>query len=201
MKLIVGLGNPGAKYRGTRHNIGFRVLDEVARRLGTAFTREKFKGQIAEGGWSGEKILLLKPLTFMNLSGESVAQAARNHVNDSDDLLIVYDEAELPLARLRMRARGSAGSHNGMRSVIERVGHQDIPRLRIGVGRGTGGGNLAEHVLATFRPEEGPLVEQAIARSADAVLEWIEHGTESAMNRFNRDEPSGGANNDAQAES
>lgn len=201
MKVVVGLGNPGAKYAGTRHNIGFRVLDEVASRMGTSFTREKFKGQIAESAWKGERVLLLKPLTFMNLSGESVAQAARNNVNDPDDLLIVYDEAELPLARLRMRGRGSAGSHNGMRSVIERVGHQDIPRLRIGVGRGTGGENLADHVLATFRPEEKPLVEQAVARSADAILEWIERGTESAMNRFNRDEPSGGGEDEAPAKS
>ena len=199
MKVVVGLGNPGAKYRGTRHNIGFVVLDELAVRMGVGFTREKYKGQIAEGAWKGRRVLLLKPQTFMNLSGESVAQAARNNVNDSDDLMIVYDEAELPLARLRMRARGSAGSHNGMRSVIERIGHQDIPRLRIGVGRGTGGGNLADHVLATFRPEEKPLVEQAVARSADAVMEWIESGIEAAMNRFNRDEPSDTANGDAPA--
>lgn len=201
MKLVVGLGNPGPKYHGTRHNVGFRVLDELASRLGTVFSREKYKGQIAEGAWRGERVLLLKPLTFMNLSGESVALAARNNVNDADDLLIVYDEAELPLARLRLRARGSAGSHNGMRSVIERVGRQDIPRLRIGVGRGTGGGNLADHVLATFRPEEKPLVEQTVERSADAVLEWVEHGIESAMNRFNRDEPTGPAADDASAES
>lgn len=201
MKLIVGLGNPGPKYRGTRHNIGFCVLDELADRLGVAFAREKYKGQVAEGVWRHERVLLLKPLTFMNLSGESVAQAARNNVNGPDDLLIVYDDVELPLARLRMRARGSAGTHNGMRSVIERVGRQDIPRLRIGVGRGGGGGGLAKHVLAKFRPEEKPLVDRAVARSADAVLEWVEHGIEAAMNRFNRDEPDGTADGDTPATS
>ncbi len=186
MKLIVGLGNPGASYQNTRHNIGFIVLDRLAGKLGTEFAREKFRAQIAEGRRGTEKVLLLKPMTFMNKSGESVALAARNNLNDPADLLIIYDDAELPLGRLRIRAQGSAGSHNGMKSVIERVGTKDFPRLRIGVGRGKGSADLADHVLTKFVPDERDAVEKMLDRAVDAVLLWVESGTETAMNEYNK---------------
>lgn len=186
MKLIVGLGNPGVAYQNTRHNAGFAVLDILAERWGTQFNREKFRGLIAETTCAGEKVLLLKPLTFMNSSGESVALAARNNVGDSNDMLVLYDEAELPLGKLRMRKEGSPGTHNGMRSVIERVGTRDVPRLRIGIGPGPGGG-LTQHVLGKFAPGEREAVAVAFARAADAVEMFVEKGVEAAMNTYNRD--------------
>lgn len=187
-KVIVGLGNPGARYNNTRHNIGFRVLDAIAARAGTPFTREKYKAAYAEAHWAHTKLLLLKPQTYMNASGESVALVARNNVNDPDDLLIVYDDFELPLGRIRLRAKGSAGTHNGMRSVVERLGHQDIPRLRIGVGGGERGAEKRDYVLSRFRPDELETVERIVERAADAALEWTAHGIEHAMNAFNRAE-------------
>lgn len=184
MKLIVGLGNPGPAYRNTRHNIGFAVLDELAAALGTSFSREKYKGLIAECIHRGEKLLLLKPLTFMNASGESAAMACRNRIQDVADVLVVYDDAELPLGKLRMRAGGSAGTHNGMKSIVERLGSRDIPRLRLGVGQDTGG-PLADHVLGKFHPDEKQTVDEMVRRACDATLRWIESGVVDAMNEFN----------------
>ncbi len=186
MKLIVGLGNPGAAYQYTRHNAGFAVLDILAARWETQFNREKFRGLIAETIYAGEKVLLLKPLTFMNNSGESVALAARNNVGDPNDMLVLYDEAELPLGRLRMRKDGSPGTHNGMRSVMERVGTRDVPRLRVGIGPGPGNG-LTQHVLGKFAPDEREVVAVAFSRAADAVEMFVDKGIEAAMNTYNRD--------------
>ena len=185
MKLIVGLGNPGQAYRNTRHNLGFRVLDALSEELGTSFSREKFRGQIAECTVAGTKVLLLKPMTFMNKSGESVARAARNKVNDPGDVLIVYDDVDLPLGKVRIRQGGSAGTHNGMRSVLERLGSRDVPRIRIGVGENTDNEDLSGHVLGTFRPEEKALVDEAVERSVQACRCYLEEGVETAMNRFN----------------
>ena len=185
MKLIVGLGNPGQEYRHTRHNLGFQVLDALSEVLGAAFAREKFRGQIAEATLEGEKVLLLKPMTFMNKSGESVARAARNSVRSPEDILIVYDDVDLPLGKLRMRNAGSAGTHNGMRSVLERLGTRDVPRLRIGVGDKVEGGDLSGHVLGKFRPEEKPEAEAAVKRAVEACTCFLEEGIEAAMNRYN----------------
>ena len=186
IRLIAGLGNPGPKYKDTRHNIGFTILDRVACALGVGFEREKFRGLVAEARHGVGKIVLLKPLTFMNVSGESVALAARNQVDGPEEILIVYDDAELPLGRLRLRTGGSGGTHNGMKSVIERVGTRDIPRLRAGVGAGEfGGEGLAPHVLGKFRPDERALVEEMTERAARAVLACLEDGLDSAMNEFN----------------
>ena len=185
MKLVVGLGNPGQAYRYTRHNVGFQVLDGLSETLGLSFSREKYRGQIAEGAVDGCKLLLLKPMTFMNKSGESVARAARNKVSDPGDILVVYDDVDLPLGKIRLRKGGSPGTHNGMRSVLERLGAQDVPRLRIGVGEKAGGRDLADHVLSTFRPEEKPVVTEAVERAVQACLSFLEEGIETAMNRFN----------------
>lgn len=186
MKLIVGLGNPGAAYRDTRHNMGFRVLDSLAEKLNTSFDREKYRALVALGMWEGEKLLLLKPLTFMNNSGDSVARAARNSIDDPADVLVVYDEAELTLGSLRMRAQGSAGTHNGMKSVVERLGTRDFARLRVGVGRDGSQGDLTDHVLGKFKPDERKLVDEVVEESTRAVLRFIDSGAAAAMSEFNK---------------
>lgn len=186
MKLIVGLGNPGRQYHATRHNIGFRVLDELAERLGVRFDQEKYDGLVATAECAGKKLLLLKPLTYMNRSGIAVAKAARNRPLADDDLLVVLDEVQLPLGTLRLRPDGSDGGHNGLRSVIELYGSNAFPRLRIGVGDKKAGVALSDHVLSTFTPEEKPDVERAVRRAADAVLCYVEEGVAAAMNRFNK---------------
>lgn len=185
MKLIAGLGNPGPAYRNTRHNVGFLVLDEIADVLGISFSREKFKGLIAEGSIAGESIMLLKPLTFMNVSGESVAMAARKKVHDPADVLIIYDDVELPLGRLRIRGGGSAGTHNGMKSVLERLGTKEVPRLRVGVGNDPSASDLSEHVLGKFKPDERKSVAETVGRAVAATLCWVENGIDPAMNEFN----------------
>ncbi|NUM52147.1 MAG: aminoacyl-tRNA hydrolase [Candidatus Hydrogenedentes bacterium] len=186
MKLIVGLGNPGQQYRNTRHNVGFRVLDEVAVRLGVRFDQEKYDGLLAIASHEGERLMLLKPLTYMNLSGTSVAKAARNRVPEPENVLVVLDEIQLPLGTVRIREKGSHGGHNGLRSVVEHLGTQEFPRLRIGVGEKKADQDLSDHVLSTFAPEEKPDVERALALAADAVLCCVTDGVAAAMNRFNK---------------
>ncbi len=186
MKLIVGLGNPGPRYRNTRHNVGFQVLDLLAVRMGAAFDREKFHGLLAVSGQGAKCVMLLKPLTYMNRSGIAVAEAARNKVTDMDDLLVVVDNVNLPFGRLRMRERGSAGGHNGLKSIIEHVGTQDFPRLRIGVGVNKAGESLTDHVLGGFRPEERAELEGLIERAADGVIAFLEDGVVAAMNAVNK---------------
>ena len=185
MKLVVGLGNPGPSYRRTRHNVGFEVLDRLAAALDATFTREKYQGQFAEARVEGGKVLLLKPLTYMNKSGESVARAARNRVDAPGEILVVYDDVDLPLGKIRIRTGGSPGTHNGMKSVLERLGTQEVPRMRIGIGREARTGDLTDHVLSRFAPEEKPAVVEAIDRAVQACLCCLEEGVETAMNRFN----------------
>ncbi len=186
MKLIVGLGNPGAQYRQTRHNVGFEALDELAESMGFAFAKEKYRGQIAQGSWNNSRVLLLKPLTYMNKSGESVALAARNNVDNPEDILVIYDDVDLPLGRIRIRKEGSPGTHNGMKSVVERLGVRNVPRLRMGVGQDKANGDLSDHVLGKFKPDEKKIVTDMIHRSAQAALMVLETGLESAMNEYNQ---------------
>ena len=186
MKVIVGLGNPGPRYRNTRHNIGFRTLDALADKLGTAFSREKYGSLVATVWHEGTEVLMVKPLTFMNNSGVAVAQAARNRVQDPADLLVVSDDVNLPLGRMRLRKQGSAGGHNGLKSVIERLGTSEFGRLRIGVGQENIGTGLIDHVLGTFAPGEWPEVNAAVDRAAQCVLRYISAGMDEAMNEFNR---------------
>ena len=185
MTVIVGLGNPGSKYRNTRHNIGFMVLDALAERLDASFDREKFRGLVAEGLYRDRKCLLLKPLTYMNLSGDSVARAARNRVDEPGDILVVVDDVNLPFGRLRLRPGGSAGGHNGLKSIIERLGTQDFARLRLGVDDAEGT-DLAQHVLGKFRPEENEALPEVVETAVDAIQCWLCDGIEEAMNKFNR---------------
>ena len=186
MKLIVGLGNPGQQYRNTRHNVGFRALDEIAERLGARFDQEKYDGLLATAEYEGTCLMLLKPLTYMNLSGTSVAKAARNRVPKAEHVIVILDEIQLPLGTVRIRHEGSHGGHNGLRSVIEHLGSQGFPRLRIGIGQKKAGQDLSDHVLSTFAPDEKPDVDRAIATAADAALCCVAEGVAKAMNRFNK---------------
>jgi PTH1 family peptidyl-tRNA hydrolase len=182
MRAIVGLGNPGAGYRHTRHNVGFEVLDELARRWGVRFKSWKALADIAVV--RERDALLAKPQTFMNASGEAVQRIAAFHKLDPADVLIVVDEVQLPLGRIRVRPSGSDGGHNGLKSVIQHVG-REFPRLRVGVGRGDPTWNLADHVLSRFDAEERDVVERSVARSADAVEVFLTDGLTEAMNRYN----------------
>ncbi len=187
MKLVAGLGNPGDRYRGTRHNVGFEVVDLLARRHGPAF--ETSPAMAVQARWrTGDRaVWLVKPLTFMNVSGEAVGALSRYYRVAVEDVLVVCDDVNLPLGRLRARATGTEGGHNGLRSVAQHLGTIDYPRLRVGVGRGDDRHDLADHVLARFEPDEVPGIEAAIARAADAVETWVDDGLERVMNMFNRD--------------
>ena len=187
MKLIVGLGNPGAKYRGTRHNIGFAVVDELARRRSVAFDASPVEALVAKVR-GAEPVLLAKPLTFMNESGEAVGGLARYFKVEPADLLIVVDEVQLPLGKLRARARGSAGGHNGLKSLIAHLG-EEFARLRIGVGRGDMRRDLADHVLARFDAAEAAEVGLMTTRAADASEMFVTSGIEAVMNTYNGGDP------------
>jgi PTH1 family peptidyl-tRNA hydrolase len=182
MKAIVGLGNPGSEYEATRHNVGFAVVDELARRWNA---RLKSWKSIADAVVVHRReVVLARPKTFMNASGEAVARIAAFFKIEPRDLLVVVDEVQLPLGRLRLRPSGSAGGHNGLKSVIAHVG-SDFPRLRIGVGRGDPRWDLADHVLSPFQADEREQAARAIIRAADAVATFLEEGVGAAMNKFN----------------
>jgi PTH1 family peptidyl-tRNA hydrolase len=186
MKLVAGLGNPGARYRGTRHNVGFEVVDLVARRIGAGFDAAPADALQAKWRLADDVVLLVKPLTYMNVSGQAVAALSRYYKVALPDVLIVCDDVNLPLGRLRVRANGSEGGHNGLRSVAAEFGSIDYARLRIGVGRGDSRRDLADHVLARFEPDEMSGIEAAVARAADAVGTWVSDGLAKTMNTFNR---------------
>jgi PTH1 family peptidyl-tRNA hydrolase len=186
VKLVAGLGNPGREYRGTRHNVGFDVVDLVAKRHDLEFEAAPADAVQAKWRTGDEVVLLVKPLSFMNLSGPPIAELARYYRVSLADLLIVSDDVNLPLGRLRMRANGSEGGHNGLRSVAEALGTDDYARLRLGVGRGDARRDLADHVLARFEQDEQPGIEGAIARAADAVDAWTHRSLDTVMNAFNR---------------
>lgn len=189
MKVICGLGNPGERYRLTRHNVGFRVVDLLADRWGLTG-----QGRVRDGAAQievrleqpAEKVLLVKPLRYMNLSGGPLRAAVRqSNVDPAEDLLVVTDDVDLPLGRLRLRREGSAGGHNGLRSIIASLGGTDFPRLRVGIGRQGTSRATVDHVLSTFRTDEQELATEAIATAADAVEVWLAEGIDAAMNAFN----------------
>ena len=186
LKLVVGLGNPGKEYRETRHNVGFLVIDEVARRAGVSCDREAF-GALVGKTFGSAPMLLAKPLTFMNLSGQAVQGLASFHKVEPADLLVVADDVNLPLGRLRARRGGSAGGHNGFKSVAEQLGTDQFPRLRVGVGGGEPGRELSGHVLGRFSADERQAILDAVNRAADAVEAFAAEGIDAVMNRFNAD--------------
>jgi PTH1 family peptidyl-tRNA hydrolase len=184
VKLIAGLGNPGPKYKGTRHNVGFEVVDELARRRQLTFESSPSEAVVAK--WRAAGALIVKPLAFMNLSGQAVGELARYFKVEPADVLIVVDEAQLPLGRLRVRARGSAGGHNGLKSIEAHLGTDQYPRLRLGVGRGSAERDMADHVLSRFDPDERGVMAETIGKAADAVEIFLSEGIDVVMNRYNR---------------
>ena len=186
MKLIVGLGNPGKKYEPTRHNIGFLVVDCIARRRAITVRKEMCDALTGEWAENGEKILLAKPQTYMNRSGESVRGLLREFCATPDDLVVVYDDLDLPFGRIRIRARGSAGGHLGLASILESLAGAPFARVRIGIGRPPEGIEAADYVLQPFDAEQAGKLDELIVKGADAVLALLHDGSEAAMREFNR---------------
>jgi peptidyl-tRNA hydrolase, PTH1 family len=183
LKLIVGLGNPGRQYSATRHNVGFRLIDELAKRHRIHVKRRMGRALVGEGRIGDEDVLLVKPLTFMNLSGESVSHLARRYRVQPEDVIVAYDDMNLPTGKLRVRARGSSGGHNGMKSLIYCLRTEEFPRVRVGIGSVEG--QAIEHGLSKFTRAELELISPAISTGADAVEAILADGIEPAMNRFN----------------
>lgn len=187
MKLVVGLGNPGKKYVGTRHNVGFEVIAEFARRYDIGRAKAKFDGELAEVMIKGEKTILLNPLTFMNLSGRCVQPVVDFYKIPLEDVLVICDDFNLSLGRLRIRHSGSAGGQNGLKDIIQRLGTKDVPRLRIGIGAPPPKWEVSNYVLGKFDEADLERAEIAVKRAADATEKWISEGIQSAMNQFNSD--------------
>jgi len=184
MKVVVGLGNPGSKYVGTRHNVGFDVIDGLAAAPGTGRFLSRFQAQLAELNEGGEKVLLVKPETFMNLSGRCVRQIVDFYRLEVSDLLVVCDDINLPLGKLRARSKGTHGGHNGLRDIQTHLSTTEYARLRIGVDS-PGEADAADFVLGRFRPSEKPIIQDALAEAIQAVSVWTQQGIEVCMNRFN----------------
>jgi PTH1 family peptidyl-tRNA hydrolase len=183
--LIAGLGNPGKRYERTRHNVGFMVVDELAKRLKGDGKLRRFEAEITERSTKVGRLILLKPQTFMNSSGNAVAPAVRWYKVPWDHVLVVYDDLDLPFGRIRLRPSGSSGGHNGMESIIKSLGTEDFPRLRLGIGR-TGRSGTIGYVLSRFSREEEKQLKDYVRRAADAALRWHCEGIDVAMNEFNR---------------
>jgi PTH1 family peptidyl-tRNA hydrolase len=186
MKVVVGLGNPGTRYQGTRHNVGFAVVDSLAAGPRAGRFQSRFQAQVAELTEDGEKLLLVKPETFMNLSGRSVRQVLDFYQLPVSELLVVCDDINLPLGKLRVRARGTHGGHNGLRDIQNHLGTTDYARLRIGVDAPRDD-DAVDHVLGRFRPTERNVIDDAVQRAAQAVMIWALQGVQTSMNQFNPD--------------
>lgn len=183
MYIIAGLGNPGKKYENTRHNIGFITLDYLAERHDIKINKIKHKALVGEGRISGQKVLLVKPQTYMNLSGESLREVMDYYKVDIEDMIVVYDDIDLPAGTVRIRKKGSAGTHNGMRSIVQHLG-QDFPRIRMGIGNDRRG-DLVDFVLGGFSKEDREVLEPAVERAALAIESYVDEGIEKAMNKYN----------------
>ena len=184
MYIIAGLGNPGKQYENTKHNVGFLTIDVLAEKLGIRVSKIKHKALTGEGFISGEKVILVKPQTYMNLSGESIREILSFYKADPERLIVIYDDIDLPMGSLRIRKKGSAGTHNGMKSIIYQIVSEDFPRVRIGIG-GERKGDLADYVISGFRKEDRKTVEDSILRAADAVICTVEKGIDIAMGEYN----------------
>jgi len=193
IRLIVGLGNPGREYAHSRHNVGFWCLNRLARGHGIAFSSRGRLAAVGEGELAGRPVVLAKPRTFVNLSGQAVSHLLRRYRLSPQQLLVVCDDLDLPLGRVRLRARGSYGGHKGMRSIIEAIGSQDFPRIRIGIGRPQVAGeptweteHVVDYVLSPMTADERRILDEAVATAGEAILYLLAEGVEAAMNKFNR---------------
>ncbi|MDA8235809.1 MAG: aminoacyl-tRNA hydrolase [Clostridia bacterium] len=186
MKLIVGLGNPGSRYEATRHNVGFLVIDRLARELGVTVNKNQNQAMVGQGRFGPDKVLLVKPQTYMNKSGEAVGSLAGYYKVEPEDVIVIYDDLDLEPGRLRIRAKGSAGGHNGIKSIISHLGTEEFPRIKVGIGRPVPGMNSADYVLGFINKEDWPVLDQALNSAMDAVKEIIQHGIIQAMNLYNR---------------
>lgn len=184
MYIIVGLGNPGKKYEHTRHNMGFIAMDKLSERSGIEISRERFKGLTGEGNISGEKAILLKPQTFMNLSGESVREAVAYYKVPEDHVIVIYDDIDIPLGSIRIRKSGGAGTHNGMRSVVSELGTEAFPRVRIGIGNDSGD-SLIKHVIGKVSSEERKILDDTAEEVAVVIEDILKHGLDMSMNMHN----------------
>lgn len=187
MKLIIGLGNPGNKYDGTRHNVGFDVIDRFLEGKQLTMTDQKFRADYTTWNYQGERIYLMKPYTYMNVSGEAVLPFMSYFGVGMDDIVVVYDDLDLEPGRIRLRQNGSSGGHNGMKSIIEMLGSQEFNRIKIGIGRPQGGWKVVDHVLAPFGDDERILIDESIDKSVLALENWVEQDNFSlTMNKFNQ---------------
>ncbi len=184
--LIVGLGNPDREYRGNRHNVGFMVLDRLAARLETSFSRVKMDSLMTAVRWNDERLILIKPQTYMNLSGQSISSFLRFYKLPREHLLVVYDDVDLPFETLRLKPNGGDAGQKGVRSIIQQLGTQEFPRLRVGIGRPPGRTPVSSYVLQDFSGSEKELLPLVLDQASSAVLHFIEHGLESAMTLYNQ---------------
>jgi PTH1 family peptidyl-tRNA hydrolase len=194
IEMIMGLGNPGSEYAGNRHNVGFWTVNRLGRRLGIDVKKHSGLASVGEGTYAGRRLVLAKPRTFMNLSGNAVRELVKRYKLDPSRCVIVYDDLDLPVGRVRIRARGSHGGNNGLKSILGQLGTQDVPRIRIGIGRPTAGGEpswdpevVAGWVLSDPSPEDRRLLDAAVDRVQDALVCILDEGIEAAMNRYNRE--------------
>lgn len=187
MKVVVGLGNPGIEYAATRHNVGFMVLDGMAEKLSALNWKNNFNGLVGEAKIDGEKVLLVKPQTYMNLSGQAVLAVMQFYKVAKEDLLVVYDDMDLEVGAVKLRQKGSCGGHNGMRDIIRLLGTEQISRLKIGIGKSKYAQGK-DFVLGKFLPEEDEAIDNGIEKAIDAAIYWVGHGIGDTMNRYNRQE-------------
>lgn len=185
MKWFVGLGNPGSKYVDTRHNVGFMALDRFAQEHGLAIAKKQGRAEIGEGIVNGHKVVLIKPLTYMNLSGEAVQAYMQYYKADPSDMIVLYDDLDTEMGRIRLRYQGSAGGHNGIKSIIQHVGSQQFNRIRMGISRPPAGHDIAHYVLSPFPKTQAELLDQMVSRTNEAMLHALEHSFEKTMAAFN----------------
>ncbi len=185
MKVIIGLGNPGKKYEDTRHNVGFMTIDKISDKWNIPVSQQKFRALVGEGRIEMEKVLLVKPQTYMNLSGESVSEILKFYKLTNDDILVIYDDLDLPVGKLRLRVKGSAGGHNGIKSLIAHLGTQEFKRIKIGIDRPAPGRSVSDYVLGTFSAADQTEIKKAVELAAEASVMWLKDSFPNVMNRYN----------------
>ena len=185
MKLIIGLGNPGKEYENTRHNTGFMVLDRLSEKLNIEMTQNKFKGLYGKSKYKGEDVILLKPQTYMNLSGECIKQFVDFYKIQKEEILVIYDDMDIEPGKVKIRKKGGAGGHNGMKSIIKMIGTEEFARIRTGIGRPKHSGDDINYVIGAIPEEEIPKLDEGVEKAKEAVIEILKNGIDSAMNKLN----------------